>query len=176
MAQMTSTSANDPLAASPSEREAVQRVVLYFQSIGLPQEKATAVAEEIVRGSQAKWTRGDSGLAGRAMDRAMTRIAEWFDRLAASAGAPTPGTHAQLGWNLRPLLRAHPEVFLVSQDLPEDFRRAVAAACKPLLPLMAPRMMPPQSLWQLPHVWQRAIAYAYLMWYRLRTMRWVGRT
>ena len=106
----------------------------------------------------------------------MARVAEWFDRLSATAGAPTPGARAQLGWYLRPVLRAHPEVFLLSQDLPEEFRRAVEAACKPMLPLMAPRMMPPQSLWQLPHLWQRGIAYAYLLWYRLKTMRWLGRT
>jgi hypothetical protein len=177
MAQMTPTSTqNSSLSPSQLEEEAVRSVTLYFQSVGLPQENAARAAEEVVRSCQAKWAGQDSNLATRALDRAVDRLAEWFDRLASSAGSPSPGARSQLGWYLRPLIRAHPEIFLRSQDLPQDFCSAIEAACKPLLPLMSPRRMPPQSLWQLPHLWQRGIAYVYLMWYRLKTMRWLGRT
>ena len=175
MAQMTSTSAqHDPLMPSQAEAEAVQRVTLYFQSVGLPQANAAGEAEEVVRSCRAKWTAGDGELAARAVDRAMNRVAEWFDRIASTRGSTSPSAAAQLGWYLRPLLRIHPEAFLSVQDLPESLRQAIDAADKPVLPLMAPRIMPPQSLWQLPHLWQRGIAYAYLLWYRLKTMRWSG--
>jgi hypothetical protein len=177
MAQVTPISAqSSPLPPQKLEEEAVRSVTLYFRSVGLPQENALKTAEEVVQSCQAKWVGRDPNLTARAMDRAMNRLGDWFDRLATANGSPSPGARAQLGWYLRPLIRAHPEVFLLTHDLPDDFSKAVEAACKPLLPLMSPRMMPPQSLWQLPHLWQRGIAYAYLMWYRFKSMRWLGRT
>ena len=177
MAQMTPTSAQNNFPSPLQvEEEALRDTTLYFQSVGLPQKDAARAAAEVVRSCQPKWTGWDSSLTACALDRAMDRVAQWFNQLASINGSHPPGTRAQLAWYLRPLIRIHPEVFLLNRDLPEDFSHAIDAACKPLLPLMAPRMMPPQSLWQLPHLWQRAIAYAYLVWYRLKTMRWLGRT
>jgi hypothetical protein len=177
MAQMIPTPADQGVPPTPvAEQDAVRRVTVYLQSIGLPQANATEVSEEIVRSCRAKWIAADEEWAARSVERAMNRVAEWFDRIALARGSPSSSARAQLGWYLRPLIRAHPEVFLHSEDLPEDFDRAAGAACRAVLPLMAPRLMPPQSLWQLPHLWQRGVAYAYLMWYRLKSMRWLERT
>lgn len=177
MAAVTEELARQDHHPGPYEVDlAVRRLTVYLESIGLGPQSAADAAGQIVREVQSQ--RGNEGdeLAAKAINRAEDLIEEWLDELAAYFGRPTTDLHAQLRWHIRPVLQRHPEGFLQIRGLHGDFRPAVLASARPILPASLPAVMPSQSFGDLPHPWLRMAAYvglirdwfAGLMW-RIRT-------
>lgn len=185
--------AQDQSQPDQGPKETLHRLSLYFQTLGVPEDRAAEVAEEIVREAQDRSGGPGETLTSAAVDRALEAVGHWLDEIAAgwqrqaepaeladgarfaprSIGPGAPGSPAaatcrrlQLAWFLRPVLMRHPEAFLRSENLPEDFHQAIRAAGKPILLPPSPTVMPAQPLGELPRLWYRLLGYGNLLWER----------
>lgn len=147
--------------------EMLHRLTLYFQGMGLPEKQAAEVAEEITRGAQDRLTNPAEDLTSAAVERALDAVGHWLDEIAARGPNPSNELRLQLAWFLRPVLIQHPEAFLHEDGLHEDFRQAIRAAGRRILPPPSPMPMPPQPLGELPRLWYKLVAYVSLIWERL---------
>jgi hypothetical protein len=144
--------------------ETLHRLTLYLQSIGLPQDRAAELAEQVAREVRDSHNEPPEDVTSAAIDRAMERVSHWLDEIAASGADASGEMRLQLLWFLRPVLTRHPDAFADGAGVREAFREAIRAADRPILPPPSPMAMPAQPLGELPRLWYRLAGYGGLIW------------